>query len=92
MDSILLRLSKYSECFFGIRLYLDKFLIFILLGYAYFCTFFGVVKLGVTLAFGTVFDARKISYLLKVRRRNTYPQALILASTAIIFMQVSLHV
>lgn len=86
-----MELSAHLRSILGINLYLDKILFVIVLFYMYLCAFFGIVKFGIHGYCGINFEGRGLSYLFRVKRRSSYPQALTLAATFITLMLLAVH-
>lgn len=78
LDSTLVHLSSVLGKVFGIRLHVDDFIVLVLLCYLYVCTFFGIVKLGVSESCLSFWNTKRTSYsyLFRIRKRGSFPQAL----------------
>lgn len=91
LDSLLVQLSAHFKSIFGIGLYLDKVCFVILMLYLQICALFGIVKFGIHGYLGINFEGRDQSYLFKLKKRNSYPQALTLTVTFMTLMLFSIH-
>ena len=82
LDSLLVHLSSVLGKVFGIRLHVDDLIVLVLLGYLYVCCFFGLVKLGISETCLSFWNTRRTSYsyLFRIRKRGSFPQALTVAA------------
>ena len=73
LDSLLVQLSAHFKSIFGIGIYLDKLCFVILLLYMQICALFGIVKFGIHGNMGINFEGRGLSFLFRLKKRNSYP-------------------
>jgi LMBR1 domain-containing protein 1 len=77
LDSILQLLSARHEHFYNIQLFLDTIFFTIVLMYTFICILYGVVKIGLA------FISEEFH---KIKRRETFPQALSIMAVLVILM------